>query len=473
MPREELPVSLQESVLAAILYDDKTGAAIAAQVTPGLFDETYREIAERALSYRRKYQKAPGVAHLDDLFGKLLSVGRAPRLRRLVFDLAELSGGINGPYVLNSIQDFIRGQKIKEALIQSNARYEQGGDDWFKDVEANWSRAMRFRTNTMDAGTFLNDTKKTLKFFDRDESGVSLGVKELDQLGVKLRAKRMMLYLSPKGTGKSWTCVHVGVQSLMQGEKPLHLALEMDEEETAGRYYQRIFAGALREDKFNRSFLEFDELGRLSGYKTRSVAPRLDFSQPGARRLLLKKLKPWGTRLGRLVIKEFASGSLTMDQLEAYLDYLELECGYIPTVLIVDYPDLMLQDPKNLRVSLGQTYVNLRGLAQKRGLKLFCPTQGGRATIRGKNTRSKDVTEDISKIFTADDTITYQRTEAEEEKGLARLRVEHARGTFSGATIVITQSYATGQWCLQSALMQQAYWRKMQAEEGGQNEQED
>src|ERR1700691_1275248 len=101
MPIDDLPPSLQESILAALLFDERSGAAIAAQVRPAIFDEGYREIAEKALDYRRRYRKAPGRAHLDDLFGKLLQPGRASRLRRLVFDLAELAadGQFNAEYV--------------------------------------------------------------------------------------------------------------------------------------------------------------------------------------------------------------------------------------------------------------------------------------------------------------------------------------------------------------------------------------
>src|SRR5258708_3823455 len=136
MPRDEIPPSLQESILAALLFDERAGTAIAAQITPELFDESYREIAERALGYRRRYGRAPGLTHLDDLFGRLLTPGRAPRLRRLVFELAELAEGINGDYVVARTQEFIREQHIKSSLIEANSRYEQGGDNRADDVEA-------------------------------------------------------------------------------------------------------------------------------------------------------------------------------------------------------------------------------------------------------------------------------------------------------------------------------------------------
>jgi hypothetical protein len=468
MPIDDLPPSLQESILAALLFDEGSGAAIAAQVRPGIFDEGYREIAEKALDYRRRYRKAPGRAHLDDLFGKLLQPGRAPRLRRLVFDLAELAadGQFNAEYVRSQTEEMIRQQHFKAALVNANSRFEQGGDGLANDIEGIFSAAVRHRAQTLEAGTFLNDTKRSLKFFDRAESGLTLGIKPLDDMGVSIAPKEQLLYIAPKGTGKTWFCTHVGVHALLLGERVLHVSLEMDEPYITARYYQRLFAAALRPDKFNRTVLTFDKLGRVAGFRSRVIAPRWDFSHPGAKRELLRRLKPWGTRLGNLVVKYFHSGSLTIAALEGYLDYLELEEKFVPTVLIVDYPDLMQIDPKNLRISMGRVFVDLRGVAGKRNLKLVTPTQSGRLTIGGRHTRSKDATEDISKVFTADQTITYQRTDDEKRLGLGRLSLEHARMTGDGTEVLLTQSYATGQYVLQSAFLQKAYWDKLQEVSG-------
>lgn len=466
MPVEDLPVSLQESILAALIFDEKSGAAIAAQVVPNMFDEGYREIAERVLVYRRKYRKPPGRTHLDDLFGKLLTPGRAPRIRRLVFDLAELADTINGDYVVSRTQEFVRQQRYKSALVEANSRYEQGGESLSDDIEGIFSKAIRARSQTLEAGTFLNDTTRSLKFFDRGTNGISLGIPIFDSMGLTLNPKEMMLYIAPKGSGKTWSCIHVGVQGLQQRQRVLHISLEMDEPRITGRYYQRIFAAATNPDKFDKTILDFDRLGRISGFRTRKVSPRWDFSSPGARKELLRRMRPWGTRLGNLVVKHFASGSLTIAQLESYLDYLELEERFVPTLLIVDYPDLMAMDAKNLRISMGRTFVDLRGVASTRNLALYVPTQGTRSTIGGGRTRSKDVSEDISKVFTADIVLTYQCTEAEERLRLARLHSEHSRATRGGATVIITQSYDTGQYVLQSALMQEAYLERLRAVTG-------
>ena len=462
MSEDSLPESLQESVLAALIFDDKAGAVISGQVLPKHFDENYREIAERILAYRRKYGRPPGHAHLDDLFSKALAGGRDSRLRRTLFSLSSIAEGLNSDYLISHTQDFVREQTLKAALIEANSRYEQGGEDVAGEVEAILSKALRFRTQTMDAGVFLNDTSRSLGFLDHAEDGISLGIKDLDRSGVQLRPGEYILLIGPKGSGKSWSCTHVGVEALLQQQKVLHISLEMPEDRVTGRYYQRLFGGAMKPDKFNKTVLEFDKLGRLSGFKTRQASPKMDFSSASAKKDLRKRLKPWGTRLGKLVIKHFPSGSLTMPQLEGYIDYLEMQHKFVPTVLIIDYPDLMAQDTKDLRISLGRTFVQLRGLLSTRKMAGYFPTQGTRGTIKAAKVKSGDVSEDISKVFTADNVLTYSQTVAEERLGLGRLSIAHARYGATGNTIIITQSYATGQYVLQSALMQQVYWEKME-----------
>jgi len=268
-------------------------------------------------------------------------------------------------------------------------------------------------------------------------------------------------------SGKSWYCIHVGKQALLQKQRVVHVSLEMSEEEVLGRYYQSFFGIATRDDQFVKTTLELDDLGRLISFKSRRVRPRLDFGDPSIRKILRNKVKLWGARFGRLVIKAFPSGTLTVSQLKGYLDYLELTQKFIPTVLIVDYPDLFRIGTTDFRLALGRIFVELRGLAVERNLALVTPTQSGRSSIGAKRVSSTDVTEDISKVFTADTVLTYSQTDEEAKRGLARLTVEHARNAPKGTQVVISQSYATGAYVLSSAALSNDYWEGLESAAGG------
>lgn len=468
---EELPTSLQESLLALLAFNREGGAAVAAQVRSEHFDAPYQQIATQLLDYWRQYGRPPGAAHLDDIFGVTLQSGdRATRLRRLLTGITGLANGLNADYLVRRVSDHIEAQVLKAAIMRSGEIYQGGGADNIAQVKQILYEALRASTPKMDAGTFLDDADRSLRFLDRRPTTYDIGIPELDRIGVGAAAGELLLYIAPKNTGKSWFCVHMGRQCLIQRGRAVHISLEMDEEWVLARYLQSVFGVGWKPDPYVVSTFEFDELRRLSGWKARRRHPRFSFSDPDIRATLRSKMRSWGVRLGSIVVKRFPTGGLTVPALMAYLDYLELVEKFIPTMLIVDYPDLMKMDRSNIRTETGGVFMDLRGLAVERSLALVAPTQSGRASLRARKVRADHAAEDISKVFTADNVLTYSQTPAEERLGLARLFLEYARNAQKGHEFVITQAYAAGQYVLQSTRASTAYWDKLKLKEEDEND---
>lgn len=471
---EQLIESLQESVLAVLAFNNKYGALVAAQVTPENFDGIYNQIAAPVLNYWRRYNKAPGDAHLESLFSRAkLDPGdrRTHALRRALVNLASYSESVNAEYIVNRTQDFVRTQKLKSALLAANERYAQGGENAVPEVEGILNSALKFRQQTLDAGTSLLDVTKSSIFLEKEEGARSLGIPALDRYNLGPTPKRLLLYIAPKNSGKSWFCVHVGRQCLLQGDKVLHITLEMPEHEVQTRYYQSIFGIAAQKELLMRPVLKFDELERLIGYKSSRFRPKLSLADNNIKSVVRNKVARWGNRLKRLRIKEFPSGSLTMGTLQGYLDYLERIEKFVPNVLIIDYPDLFNIDRRGeYRLALGRIFVELRGLGAERNFAVVTPTQSGRDSIGAKRVRSSQVTEDISKVFTADTVLTFSQTAAEATRGLGRIAVEHARSAPKGQEVLIAQSYATGQYVTQSAVMTSDFRNSLNEEDPSGNE---
>ena len=432
------------------------------QVTPALFDESYREIAEKTLAYRRKYSRGPGRAHLDDLFDASPQANnRQSRERRLLIDLATLAPELNSEYVLSRTQTFVREQLLKAALVAGNSRWEQGGEEVSKDIEGIFHKALKHRATSLDAGIFFGDQSRSLAFLDRDESwGISYGVRQLDQLRLSMRPKEMTLYIAGKGTGKTWAAVHMGKQALNVRKRVLHITNEVSKEIIAQRYFQSLFAAGTHLDEYMLAFLEVNKDDEFVDLIMRKERPTWNILAGGARKVLQRHMNKWGTKLDRLVIQDFPSGMLTLQDLESYLDYLDNEHKFQPTLLIIDYPDLMAQDVKNYRISLGRTFVGARGILVDRSMAGFFPTQGNRGSLSAAKVSTDMVAEDIKKgkVNTADNVFTYSRTPAEKERNLARLFVANARNQRDGAEIILAQSYDTGQYVRQSTFMRESYW---------------
>lgn len=473
---EQLPESLQEAVLTVLALDERYGPVLAGQVLPEHFDGQLHDAAAAILAHHRQYGRAPGEGTLTAVLATGPNEERVASARRLAGRLVAQAVSLNGAYVVSRADEFVRRQTLLGAVAEATDRFLAGTEEGLiTDVEGILRGALDHRRSELTTGLRLSDVNRGLRFLDRSREGYKLGVGPLDNAGVMLAPKELFLYVAPKNSGKSWFCVHCGRQALMQGAKVVHITLEMEEEKVWGRYHQALHAVGWKDEKQRRAVLTFDELNRLSGFKSEDHKPERAWSSPNTRKWLKGRVKQWGTRFDHLIIKEFPSGTLTMDALRGYLDFLAAAEKFVPHVLIVDYPDLMSLDRRNFRLDMGRLYVDLRGLGQDRNMVVVAPTQGNRSSLSAERVSSSMISEDVSKAFTADTVLTYSQTAAEERLGLARLHVDYARDSERGQTVLIVQSYATGQYVLpdRAALMRQVYWDRLDEMSGKTGDDED
>ena len=149
---------------------------------------------------------------------------------------------------------------------------------------------------------------------------------------------------------------------------------------------------------------------------------------------------------------------MSLRQLESYLDGLEAVHGFIPDVLLIDYPDLMRKDKDNYRVSIGELFEGVRGICVSRGMAGVTVTQGSKITEKAKFVDASDVAEDISKLATADYALTFSRTKQEKILKLARINLQAARNIRDGYTVLIAQNYDLGQFVTSSTLLHSDYF---------------
>ena len=474
----KLTASLQESVLTLICTNDEEGAIASGIIDPDLFEPPYNDIAEKALGYRRKFGKAPGLAHLDDLFDHILSNPKHKQARlyqQSLGGIIDQAKGLNAKYVLSRTNDFLSQQNLHAAVLEAAQRYGEGGADLIPDIQNILHKALKFKVESLDAGTFLNDKKRALAFLTNPKAdALALGIPELDRRGIGPTPGEALAFTAPKGRGKTWFCVHAATKVLLQGARVVHISLEMSEERLMQRYFQHLFAISKRDEKFDTTVFEFDELNRLMSFAREERRARLNFQDPKIAAKIGKRMDEWGSRFGRLVVKQFPTSTLSVDALQAYLDGLDLSYKFTPTVLILDYPKLMSLDRRqDLRIALGLAMEQLRGVCIARNLAGVFPLQSNRAGEDTKIITGKHVGEDYSLGQTADIHLTYNQTMAEKSLGLARLYVDKARNDDDGFTILISQNYQTGQFVRQSTYMPGSkYWKLVKAEVGETEEEE-
>ena len=124
----------------------------------------------------------------------------------------------------------------------------------------------------------------------------------------------------------------------------------------------------------------------------------------------------------------------------------------------MDYLDLMDIDPERLRIDLGRTCVELRGIAVTRNIPVVTVAQTNRTAEGQVLITRKNLAEDFSKVKTSDVLIIYNQTAEEKARGLARLYIDKERNGKDRNVILISQNYSIGQFALSSVKINNSYW---------------
>jgi replicative DNA helicase len=261
----------------------------------------------------------------------------------------------------------------------------------------------------------------------------------------------------------TWALVQIGKMAFLQRKKVLHISLEIEAEEVVQRYYQALFGVSKRDEMNKVSSFRFDRQGELDQVVSNTVEAPFTFNSFAIKEELQTRINRFGMRSSNFIVKRFPMSSLTLDQLEAYLESLEALEEFVPDLVILDYPKIMKLNQKEIRTSLGQLMEGLRGLAQRRNFALAAVHQGNRSSSEASIVKATHASEDWSVVCTADFLITFSQTPAEKQRGLARLYVEMARSEQDAFGVLITQSYRTGQFVLESTRLSDSYARLMEA----------
>lgn len=465
----QLNGSLEDNILTLLCWSDEHAVAVSMQIAPELFStKAYRKIAAKALEHLAAYSRAPA-GHIRDLLEDDLRRGDDGKLlSRVLQDMEALQATLQPAYVLSQLAGFIALRRLKMALADASEAADRG------DIEAA-ERALLERDTMQSAspGIWLHHAEDMLRFLDIDESDwFPSGIDELDNRGVRPARKTLFLMIGAKGVGKSWWCIDMGKAAIMNKKAVLHITLENSEEETAKRYTQSIMAmgvGAattIRYPVFRR-----DALGRFTSIDfDERVAEGVNAENRGS---VAAKLGSFKNR-SRLLIKEFPTGVLTIPQLNAYLDTLAKTENFRPDLMIVDSGNKLAFRGEHIRADMGRNFTLLRGMGVARNMAVASTTHSNRSgDIARTVTGAAHVGEDYSMLGTADVVCTISKSAWERENGICRILVDKSRTSADRWMTTITQSYATGQFALDSIYHSKHVADEIDRRSGEDNDDED
>lgn len=468
---EPMSGALQENLLTLICFDEKHLPLLVNTLEVGMFEsDFFKEIAQTAFEYYRQY-KEPPKEHIADLLEAKLTDSKnkktAEIYQKIITNLFYAKDSINTTYIINQLTQFIRKQTLKSAIIEAVSLVK---DEDLDSAEKVLNSALKTQIQVFDRGISFTDPTQSLAFLHEPIEAFPTGIKHLDLESIGPGRGELFVVLAPPNRGKTQFLTLIGKSCALARLKVLHISLEMRATLMAQRYIQAFFSLSKKKSQVTVNRFQLDEQQRLQSFKLEELE-RPTLQDPGIETQLNKKLSKLQNRI-KLDIRQFPTGALSIEGLEVFLDGMERLYNFIPDVVLLDYADLMKLDYKNLRTSTGEIYKELRRIAVERNIAMVTASQSNRMGEDARIITLKHLAEDYSKAATADTVIAYTQTAQELHLGLARLFVAKSRNEERNQTILISQAYRIGQFCMDSTRINDKYWTLLSQQEGSSESQD-
>jgi len=225
-----------------------------------------------------------------------------------------------------------------------------------------------------------------------------------------------------------------------------------------GRKELTVFMAGPKKGK-STALADFSKFASLGGYNVLYVtlevsakitSDRLDAnladiiisevaSSPSEVYAKLKAVEASG-KLGRFIIEERPSGTMTPNELNRIIQKHK-NAGLIFDLIAVDYADIMAPNVRtqDIQENSKSVYVDLRAIAQREDVAMLTATQTNREGAKSTVSRMEHVAEDFNKVRIADLMISINKSEDEQNKGIARLFFAASRNQKGDITIYIKQ----------------------------------
>ena len=380
--QEEEPIRRPANITQHTLLSYITGnydiwSIIEPIIKPEYFDEEYKRVVQLLMDHTQEYKQIPSHAIIRMKTGVMLEEYEDAKDER------------TAQWLLNEVQTFCRHRATEiEIKRASLAIQEDSSREALELIFQNFKEITEISLEK-DLGIEVHyDALRILS--ERDEEIIKpTGFKHLDLvIGKGLPSPGLVMLAGTSGLGKSVTLANFGVNYCQQGEFVVYISLELNQK----RIFQRVCA-MMSDVPIRHLHAERDKISGFMEYRLQS----------GDGLFYLKKMGMSGT---------------TVSHINAYLKELRIKTGRKPTILILDYLDLL--HPRTRLRDLGNLHVKDKYAAEETySLCEDWNLLGITASQMVKNNSDMDAFDHASvaggtpKINTMDYVIALQRKEEE------------------------------------------------------------
>jgi len=400
--------NFQEKILQGLIFDHNWSMQMSEVMLSHYFDVRYLEyLAEKFFNYFGRYKCFPTLSLLVSIVREDLSGDTDDILKNQIVEyLCRIKSNPNSgdlQYVKDKSLDFCKRQIFKEALEKS---VELISSDNFESVVGIMRDAVAVGMSNTTGHDFFEDVEA--RFVKHQRQACPTGLRQIDGPDILrggLGRGELGVVTANTGVGKSHWLVAMGANAMQVGKNVIHYTFELSEHAVGLRYDSNLCAIASNDVQDHK-----DEVFRI-------------YEQE---------------KLGRLIIKEYPTGSASVITIRNHVDKLLLK-GFTPSLIIVDYADIMRSTRSfdSLRHELKLVYEELRNMAMDMGIPIWTASQANRDSANSDIVGLENMAEAYGKAMVADVVVSLSRKATEKSTGAGRLFIAKNRAGKDGLVFPI------------------------------------
>ena len=393
-----MPTNLEQTILRNLLTDEKYMRKVLPFIKPDYFEGIYRILFREAGKFVAKYNKLPNAESFK------IELDNADKLSDEQYNMAMdivpqlfASNTVDDKWLLDTTEKWCQDRAIYLAIMESisiiDGKHEKLTKGALPDL---LTQALGVGFDLKVGHDYVENAGERYEFYHTEEDRLPFDLEYFNTItkgGVP--RKTLNIALAGTGVGKSLFMCHVASSALVQGFNVLYITMEMAEERIA----ERIDANLLD--------VPIDQLDKIS--KDR-------FS------LMVNNIAKKTT--GKLIIKEYPTGSAHSGHFRALLNELKLKRQFEPDLIFIDYLNICASSRmKGMGGAINSySYIKaiaeeLRGLAVEFDLPIFSATQTTRSGYSNSDIGLEDTSESFGLPATADLMFALISTEELEQQG--------------------------------------------------------
>jgi archaellum biogenesis ATPase FlaH len=403
---------IEQTILRNLLTDDDYMRRVLPFIKPEYFEGPYRTLFKEAGKYVAKYNKLPTAeSFMVELNNSTLS-GDAYTAACEIAETLFVGDKVDDKWLLDNTEKWCQDRAIYNAVMESITIIDGKHSTLTKNsLPSLLQDALAVTFDASVGHDYIEDVNQRYDFYHTEESRIPFDLEYFNKItkgGVP--NKTLNIALAGTGVGKSLFMCHVAASALTEGHNVLYITMEMAEERIA----ERIDANLLN--------VPIDQLDNLSkDMFTTKVAD------------LARKTT------GKLIVKEYPTGSAHAGHFRALLNELKLKKQFVPDIIFIDYLNICASSRmKGMGGAINSyNYIKaiaeeLRGLAVEYDLPIFSATQTTRSGYSNSDVGLEDTSESFGLPATADLMFALISTEELERQG--QIMVKQLKNRYNDPT---------------------------------------